>query len=112
MSAYHSETNFYHARDFCPERWLPAAQTNPDSAFFHDRRDVFKPFSTGPRDCIGRNLAYHEMRLILAKVLWNFDLKLGSQSEGWAENQRTFALWEKPPLMAEIRSRGGVEKCA
>lgn len=45
------------------------------------------------------------MRLILAKVLWNFDLSLTEVSEGWAETQRTYTLWEKPPLMVKISRR-------
>lgn len=45
------------------------------------------------------------MRLILAKVLWTFDLRLSAESRGWAEEQRTFALWEKPPLMVELELR-------
>lgn len=73
-----------------------------ESPFFNDNRDAFKPFSTGPRDCIGRNLAYHEMRLILAKVLWHFDLELDETCQDWAESQRTFALWEKPPLLVRL----------
>lgn len=105
LSTYHSSRNFHQSKAFCPERWLPEAQTNPTSPFFHDNRDAFKPFSTGPRNCIGRNLAYHEMRLILAKVLWNFDLGLTESCEGWAEKQRTFALWEKLPLMIRVRER-------
>lgn len=32
--------------------------------------------SFGHRDCIGKNLAYAEMRLILARLLWNFELGL------------------------------------
>lgn len=34
-----------------------------------DDRQAFQPFVLGPRNCIGRNLAYAEIRLILAKVL-------------------------------------------
>ena len=105
LSAYHSSRNFYRAKSFLPERWLPEAQSDPLSPYYYDKREVHKPFSFGPRDCIGRNLAYHEMRIILAKVLWNFDLELDGQSVGWAERQRTFALWEKQPLMVRVRER-------
>ena len=31
----------------------------------------------------GCSLAYAEMRLVLAKLLWNFDLELQSESEKW-----------------------------
>lgn len=104
LSAYTTEVNFYRAREFVPERWLPAASTDPESPFYNDRREVHKPFSFGPRDCIGRNLAYHEMRLIMAKILFNFDLGLDdSCSEWW--NQRIFGLWEKPPLKVYITAR-------
>jgi hypothetical protein len=44
-------------------------------------------------------MALHEMRLILAKILWHFDFELLPESKGWAESQRVFALWEKKPLM-------------
>jgi averantin hydroxylase len=61
------------------------------------------PFSLGPRGCIGRNLAYAEMRLILAKVLWNFDLELDEQRCGeWMKCQKIYFLWEKPPLWVKL----------
>lgn len=96
--------NFHRAREYCPERWLPEATSNPSSPFYEDRRDAHKPFSFGPRDCIGRNLAYHEMRLIMARILFNFDLKLDESCSDWA-NQRIFALWEKPELKVYLQPR-------
>ena len=63
-----------------------------------------QPFSIGPRSCIGRNLAYNEMRLILARVLWNFDLELCDKSKYWNE-QRTYVLWEKPALWCKLSLR-------
>ncbi|OTA98262.1 hypothetical protein M426DRAFT_70144 [Hypoxylon sp. CI-4A] len=104
LSAYHSELNFHRAREFIPERWLSESTNNPESPFFNDRRDAHRPFSVGPRDCIGRNLAIHEMRLIMARVLWNFDLTLDVKSNNWNE-QRIFSLWEKPPLQVYINER-------
>jgi cytochrome P450 len=38
-------------------------------------RDASQPFSYGPRNCIGRNLAYVEMKLIIARLVWTFDLE-------------------------------------
>lgn len=43
------------------------------------------------------SLAYAEMRLILARILFNFDLKLVNEEEDWMD-QCTFILWEKGPL--------------
>ncbi|KAI2636529.1 cytochrome P450 [Hypomontagnella submonticulosa] len=104
LSAYHSELNFHRAQEFIPERWLPESTTNPASPFYNDRRDAHRPFSFGPRDCIGRNLANHEMRLIMARVLWNFDMSLDEKCSNWHE-QRIFALWEKPPLEVTLKQR-------
>jgi cytochrome P450 len=50
-------------------------------------------------------MAYHEMRLIMAKVLHSFDLKLCAESKGWMKEQQAYTLWQKPPLMVEIRAR-------
>ncbi|KAH8776279.1 cytochrome P450 [Diaporthe sp. PMI_573] len=95
--AYMSPVNFKDPASFVPERWLPG------TGYDDDRREVLQPFSTGPRNCLGKNLAYHEMRLILSKVLWNFDLELCTQSDKWTD-QKSFILWEKPPLMVKMKS--------
>jgi len=42
------------------------------------------------------------MRLILSKILWNFDIELCEESRNWA-NQRQFMLWEKKPLMVRLK---------
>lgn len=44
------------------------------------------------------SLAYMEMRLILARIIWNFDLSLCNDSHDWIGKQRVFILWEKTPL--------------
>lgn len=45
------------------------------------------------------------MRLILARVLWNFDLTLADESKGWIEKQDIFLLWEKAPLNLRLTPR-------
>lgn len=47
-------------------------------------------------------MAYHEMRLIMAKVLYAFDLELMPESKDWAA-QQTFILWQKTPLKCKLR---------
>lgn len=75
---------------------------DPASPFHGDRRGASQPFSLGSRNCLGKSLAYNEMRVILARLLWNFDLRLCPESEGW-HRQYTYTLWEKPPLMCQLR---------
>jgi hypothetical protein len=50
------------------------------------------------------SLAYSELRLILAKVLYNFDLNPVPGSEGW-DRQKTFFLWEKNNLLVRLKPR-------
>ncbi|KAF2263753.1 cytochrome P450 [Lojkania enalia] len=96
LAMYTSSRNFQDPLSFIPERWLG------DERFANDNRSVLQPFSIGSRDCLGRNMAYHEMRLITTKVLYNFDLELCPESNDWI-NQEVYTLWQKKPLMLKLR---------
>lgn len=48
------------------------------------------------------SMAYHEMRLIMAKVLYTFDFGLTPESQDWG-SQDTFILWQKKPLMCKLK---------
>ena len=48
------------------------------------------------------SMAYHEMRLILAKLVWNFDLTLCPESQQWLD-QKTYIMWDKGPLYVQLR---------
>ncbi|CAJ0547479.1 Ff.00g042330.m01.CDS01 [Fusarium sp. VM40] len=93
--AFTSEFNFKDSKQFTPERWLG------DPAYANDSKAVLHPFSAGSRDCIGKNLAYTEMRLLLTRLLWKFDLELLPESKGWLD-QRVFLLWDKRALQVKL----------
>jgi cytochrome P450 len=96
LAAYTSATNFASPKEFIPARWLPGSDIKPHNA------NVFYPFSVGPRDCVGKNFALAEVRLILTKLLWNFDLRLGEKEWDW-DSQKAFLVWDKQPLYLELR---------
>ncbi|GME64425.1 Cytochrome p450 [Neofusicoccum parvum] len=102
-TAYHSPANFKDPLSFVPERWIA---DDPAAAEFEgDRKAVLQPFSYGPRNCIGKNLALHEMRLTATKLLWNFDIELCPESKGtWHEQKMFWILWEKPPLWLKFKA--------
>jgi cytochrome P450 len=102
LSTTSSKANFHMPDAFIPERWLPTATNDPSSPFYKDHRDAVQPFSVGPRSCLGKPLAYNEMRVILARLLWNFDLGLCAESEEWTK-QYSYTLWEKRPLMCRLQ---------
>lgn len=43
------------------------------------------------------SLAYAELKLILARILYNFDMELVDPDEDWMD-QKAFFIWTKPPL--------------
>ncbi|KAJ5185209.1 Cytochrome monooxygenase lcsI [Penicillium cf. griseofulvum] len=96
-STYHSESHFAKADSFIPERWLESR----DKCFESDNRAAFQPFSLGPRNCLGRNLAYAEMRLIATKLFWSFDMTMDESSAAW-NIQKSFNIWERKPLMVSL----------
>lgn len=51
------------------------------------------------------SLALAEMRLILSRVIWNFDMTLDDSSRRWAEDSRMYLLWVKPPLNIRMTLR-------
>ncbi|KDN65420.1 putative cytochrome P450 [Colletotrichum sublineola] len=79
IGACHNPKNFYRATEFCPERWLKDAPLD----FAMDNS----------------NLARAEIRLIMAKILWHFNLKLETDGTGkdWFD-QKIWGVWFKKPL--------------
>ncbi|CAI7607885.1 unnamed protein product [Penicillium manginii] len=101
-SAYRSETNFIRANEFIPERWLG------DSEFTKDAKGAFQPFSIGPRACIGKKFAYDSMKLLVAHVLWNFNLTLEPASacslSEWLDCP-SYVSFHPAPLLVNMAAR-------
>lgn len=107
-SSTRSRLNFQEPDAFRPERWL-----DEDEKHANDRLAASVPFGNGPRVCVGRNLAYMEMRLIAAQLLWHFDMELevrdGGKSnapwglDGHMKPQKVFHSTTKPALSVRFR---------
>jgi cytochrome P450 len=110
-----SRVNFHEPDLFRPERWLVGQEEKEkeDSEFSGDRLGASLPFGTGPRVCIGKNLAYMEMRLVAAHLLYHFDLELDrgeheQENHVWGLDGRmrpmkVFHSMTKPPLWVRLR---------
>ncbi|TEA10390.1 Cytochrome P450 monooxygenase aclL [Colletotrichum sidae] len=99
LAVNRSPRNFRDHDGFRPERWLG------DARFESDARTAAQPFSFGPRNCIGKNLAYAEIRTILSHVVWNFDMRLHPDSAGWLGRQKMFTTWHKTEMKVYLSRR-------
>ncbi|KAL9000490.1 MAG: hypothetical protein Q9169_000783 [Polycauliona sp. 2 TL-2023] len=94
LAANLSTSNFKDPESFVPERWLG------DGEYSNDRKQASQPFSVGPRNCVGQSMAMAEMRLVVARLLWSFDLSSVLQDD-WMD-QPTYLLWKRKPLPIEL----------
>ena len=111
---YRSPTHWTDPDRYHPERFL----NQPE--FANDHLDALQPFSVGARNCIGmkyalssyayktrypdvnKSLAFAEMRLILTRILFSFDLDLSQDSMNWLTAQEAHLLWRKPALNVKL----------
>ncbi|KAK7981327.1 cytochrome P450 [Apiospora saccharicola] len=78
---------------FKPERWLPldddgTAEAKQDETARKAALEGFSAFSIGPRNCVGKPLAYLETSLVLAKTLWYFDFAAAEGTLGAVGERR------------------------
>ncbi|KAI4602264.1 hypothetical protein KJ359_009503 [Pestalotiopsis sp. 9143b] len=89
------DSRFWHdPESFKPERWIGENH--------QDELRASQPFSTGPRACLGINLAYLELRIILAKVVFAFNMEDESKLKKWNESCQSAFLWKRPELFVRF----------
>ena len=103
-ATFRSEQNFGSPDAFIPERWLTedgnVVGAGARTGRVHEPQ-AFMPFSHGPRNCLGKGLAWTELRIILSKLIWHFDIVKKGPEYDWRE-QLTFVMWEKKPLIVGL----------
>ncbi|RYO91774.1 hypothetical protein DL762_001993 [Monosporascus cannonballus] len=67
---HHNERYFPAPFEYAPERWSASETSEDQRKLMHD---AFAAFSLGPRSCPGKAMAYLEMSLVIAKLIWYFD---------------------------------------
>ena len=71
----------------------------------HLHAQILKIQATSANTGLAYSLAYFEMRSILVRVLWNFDMQMEEESKGWME-QKEYFLWDKPSLWVKLKHHG------
>jgi cytochrome P450 len=83
VSAYalHHNADYYpDPFTFKPERWLINERAGVTKEMVDRAQSAFCPFSIGHRGCIGKNLAYLELSLAIARLVWRYDME---EVQGW-----------------------------
>ena len=101
-----------------PSKWTDSATFLPErglsdgpSRYANDGRDFLQPFNVGPRNCLGKSLAWAEINLIFVKTVLAFDMEWSERNKELGEwtDQKTYLLNEKKPLYVKLIPRSGFE---
>lgn len=102
-----SEKHFHDPSSWHPERWLSEAETDVQSPFYNDKRGAVRAFGVGHYNCVGEPLAWAQMRLLVAKLIWTFDVSKANTAHAqiaW-ETQKVYAVVFKHPLDVTLTQR-------
>jgi cytochrome P450 len=77
---HHNKEYYPDPFDFKPERWIVNEKQGVRKADVERAQSAFTPFSIGHRGCIGKNLAYVELSLAVARLVMRYDFQ---EVEGW-----------------------------
>ncbi|KAL4962489.1 cytochrome P450 [Aspergillus stella-maris] len=100
--------NFYKPDSFCPERWMEgsssafASGSQSEFEYARDNRAAYQPFSFGQRNCIGQEMAQLVSRLIICKLLYNFNIEAVSDIHQWRADARVYTVWDYAPLLIRL----------
>lgn len=98
--------------EFWPERWLIAAGREKVASgaeipgFVHNEA-AFLPFSHGPANCVGKQLAMQEMRTVVCTVLQKLEVRVrpGWDKREYEEGFLDFFVTKRPMLPVTVHPR-------
>lgn len=109
---HHNPSYFRNPEKFMPERWIKSFSSPKE---LQVAQETFSVFSLGPRACIGKSMAYMELLITVARVVWLFEFRLidggmGNISSGDKEREGIFEISdyfvaEKDGPMVEVVER-------
>ncbi|KAH6981588.1 cytochrome P450 [Ilyonectria sp. MPI-CAGE-AT-0026] len=98
--ALHRNLLYFEKPDqFIPERWIDGSKRD---------RPGFSPFSKGPRSCLGRNMAYMEMTVVLAALFVELDMEFQDPE---TEARQGYMPTDSFVLIKNLRLKVGLTNC-
>ncbi len=113
-SLHRDPRNFHPLPDtFWPDRWLVQDQyilPSGDSIKEEElilNREAYIPFSFGPANCVGKNLALMELRAVTCAFLHKFDMTVakGFNFDTWEENILDYGVTTRGSLPVNLKTR-------
>jgi cytochrome P450 len=100
------ERYFPSGDEFIPERWL--ASSKKEELVKHE--EAFFPFQLGRYGCVGKQLALMQLRAVIARIAYDFDMEFAEGEDGVAFDGKsmdtfTFTLGDLMVVFKE-RNRG------
>ena len=107
-SLHRDPRNFSHPDSFYPDRWLIAEGLQESTEKLVHNPNAYVPFSFGPANCVGKNLAMQEIRMVMCALLQRFRIVRG---EGWDERRveaeyKDYFTAPRPRFAVELHVRG------
>ncbi|KAL8898803.1 MAG: hypothetical protein Q9192_001903, partial [Flavoplaca navasiana] len=92
----HNDLNYGDSNIYRPERWIVDEDNGVSAESVAYIKTCFHPFSAGPGNCAGQNLAVLEMLLVVARTLWRMDVRMvpgdrtgeGDPRLGWGRRDK------------------------
>ena len=92
----HHDAYYPQPFQYIPERWLVEDNVEPRNLRSAESvaraKSAFCPFSVGPRGCVGKGMAYKELMIVVARLVYLFEMRIAPGSTAGEGNP---ALGEK-----------------
>lgn len=105
----HNDENYGDSNTYRPERWIVDNENGVTAESVAHAKSCFHPFSAGPGNCVGQNLAILEMLLVIARTLYRMDVRtapgstLGEGAAGLGWGRRTKNQFQLEDAYISIR---------
>ncbi|KAL0062615.1 hypothetical protein AAF712_010549 [Marasmius tenuissimus] len=92
---------------FIPERWLSETKDSIPGGERVLKADAFIPFSYGPTNCIGKNLAKLEMMMVITMLVQKFEFRFaeGFDWRRWGNEHIDVFVTMNEPLRVNVKPR-------
>ena len=103
-SVHRDARNFSYPDTFWPDRWLIAEGLQSSQEKIIHNPNAFIPFSFGPYNCVGKNIALTEMKQLLCHFMHKLNIRFADgvdseEYENMSQDMFVYAVGELPVIV-------------